>query len=684
MSVSKSENVIIWSRPSLIPNVIVIFTSIEAVALAPKFSVLAGGGAVIGGTPWTRPDEFPATAAEYLNMNATAKEDLSTLHRDDLDFLKAHPELDAVANTSVIKFLKDHPDVVDFFKALRAGESKDRCAGRHKCDERSLQQHAADNPVSATLAFERTIRLMREVLIAIPNGKTTKPFHERPKGCFGIPLADLYVKESNSRQSQHVHQQLLTGNSPAYLTDIAHEEALRDALLKALETHVQCELPLEYHAAELTRDSLRVPKSRDAAFQPRRTSDELAHQSLQAASNHNTHVHCMTCTKGPRGSIGCRMCKPSPHGKSSTTLTQLHVIEEGDDIEDQYNTSPLYSGYNGFPQEDKSKFARPNRLPFRCPCCYAGGVLDKRPPLPLPERDAALLKRDGKRDIAYTVTLAVPKNTSQGPDERALALEFGRQLLPGDVIDDNDKLAAFVRDARTYGHAKVYCPDSDGDRQAIDQFSAILDDDQKFTKVLMRKGNAPLLAKLKGLLETSSETSSITTIRELLFVWSDPRNVCRNGLIADFSPLISSCLGCNNNPLNLGAGASSISVAMYQIKYMGKETTEIALASSVLVDAQKSIRDHPSVAEDSGSLGRNAMHFMQRILNSAESEMEATRAASIVLGLASSGAACCAHGGDALLIKWWMMLAHRSVMPHPSVSTHRSPQSVPHRWAGQQ
>ena len=154
----------------------------------------------------------------------------------------------------------------------------------------------------------------------------------------------------------------------------------------------------------------------------------------------------------------------------------------------------------------------------------------------------------------------------------------------------------------------------------------------------MRKGNAPLLAKLKGLLETSSETSSITTIRELLFVWSDPRNVCRNGLIADFSPLISSCLGCNNNPLNLGAGASSISVAMYQIKYMGKETTEIALASSVLVDAQKSIRDHPSVAEDSGSLGRNAMHFMQRILNSAESEMEATRAASIVLGLASSGA----------------------------------------------
>ena len=44
---------IIWSRRSLIPYVIVIFTSREAVALAPKSRVLAGGGAVVGGAPGT-------------------------------------------------------------------------------------------------------------------------------------------------------------------------------------------------------------------------------------------------------------------------------------------------------------------------------------------------------------------------------------------------------------------------------------------------------------------------------------------------------------------------------------------------------------------------------------------------------------------------------------------------------
>ena len=43
--------VIIWSRRSVIPNVIVIFTRSEAVALAPKPRVLAESGAVIGGAP---------------------------------------------------------------------------------------------------------------------------------------------------------------------------------------------------------------------------------------------------------------------------------------------------------------------------------------------------------------------------------------------------------------------------------------------------------------------------------------------------------------------------------------------------------------------------------------------------------------------------------------------------------
>ena len=51
MSLSKTEYVIIWSRRSLILYAIVIFTSSEAVALAPKSRVLAGRGAVIGGAP---------------------------------------------------------------------------------------------------------------------------------------------------------------------------------------------------------------------------------------------------------------------------------------------------------------------------------------------------------------------------------------------------------------------------------------------------------------------------------------------------------------------------------------------------------------------------------------------------------------------------------------------------------
>ena len=51
MSLPNSEYVISWARRSLIPNMIVIFTRSEAVALAPKSRILGGGGTASGGSP---------------------------------------------------------------------------------------------------------------------------------------------------------------------------------------------------------------------------------------------------------------------------------------------------------------------------------------------------------------------------------------------------------------------------------------------------------------------------------------------------------------------------------------------------------------------------------------------------------------------------------------------------------
>ena len=60
------------------------------------------------------------------------------------------------------------------------------------------------------------------------------------------------------------------------------------------------------------------------------------------------------------------------------------------------------------------------------------------------------------------------------------------------------------------------------------------------------------------------------------------------------------------------------------------------------MDAHKNVHKYPSQAEDSGTSERYAKHFIQHVLNHACMELEATQAASIVLGIGSSG------GSDAI------------------------------------
>ena len=89
---------------------------------------------------------------------------------------------------------------------------------------------------------------------------------------------------------------------------------------------------------------------------------------------------------------------------------------------------------------------------------------------------------------------------------------------------------------------------------------------------------------------------------------------------------------CNTNSTPLGAGAASVATSLYQIKYIGKETTEIAVAGPVFLDAQNKVDKYESKAEDKGSEKRRAMNFAHYVLNHASMELAATQAASLVLG----------------------------------------------------
>ena len=72
---------------------------------------------------------------------------------------------------------------------------------------------------------------------------------------------------------------------------------------------------------------------------------------------------------------------------------------------------------------------------------------------------------------------------------------------------------------------------------------------------------------------------------------------------------------------------------------MSKECVEIAVASTMLLDAHKQLTEFGSSADDRDSdpLTRRAKFFCARVINHASMEMAAVQAAGVVLGMRSSG-----------------------------------------------
>jgi hypothetical protein len=73
---------------------------------------------------------------------------------------------------------------------------------------------------------------------------------------------------------------------------------------------------------------------------------------------------------------------------------------------------------------------------------------------------------------------------------------------------------------------------------------------------------------------------------------------------------------------------------MVQVKYLAKDANSPAHILSVLMDARAHVALHPSVADDSGTVLRTAMHTLTRVMNTLNgvSEVSATTAALCLLG----------------------------------------------------
>ena len=580
-----------------------------------------------------------------------------------------------------------------------------------------MQRLAVDNPIATTLVFNHTVENARAHLIGrSKQRKTNDPLHARDRGIWGVCSSNHDVKETNDRASLHIHGQAHGGATPALVADLASDPELCDLMMKAIDTQVSGELPLEYHAAGLAQERLRVAKRRDAAYcLPELPSEEefntkakyagdrarfveykafldrvwwpeFKHHAFVVVMNRHTHEHMKSCCKGNHGKIGCRFGAPWPHNRQKTQCLELRP---------SWQTGEL-------PVSEHD---------VRCPVCFADGALSDRA-LNESERELALENEARRRDLFFT-THDPSSPDGSGVDSRILSVEIRRRLFPiaeegapSSQLEEGvgrERLQAAVRDIEARHGSRAAAGAMEVDEpvepvlapEELEQLVAestrqrapwsklrrdtglegrqlfakaratmcrLVGPTQKLGRLLDRTDFAALRHRIEQLAaEPSTEVEESAgedferkerrRMDELIGVlddwtWKGVDAVkrpcvmaCRNAIIADFTMVLAGCVKSNAVPLHLGAGTGSKAAAMYQIKYMGKDSVEISASANVLIEAHRHVHDPltASTAEDTGEAERNAKHFAQHVVNCANMELELNQAAGIVLGIHSSG-----------------------------------------------
>jgi hypothetical protein len=137
-------------------------------------------------------------------------------------------------------------------------------------------------------------------------------------------------------------------------------------------------------------------------------------------------------------------------------------------------------------------------------------------------------------------------------------------------------------------------------------------------------------------IETTNEESNATDVLKLTIdlleryenLSPENKNIVnkvllkRNGLIVEFNEVITALLGCNTNVGVLGSEEQAKSTLCYLLKYVTKPTSEITHSISLIQNARRTVEEYPSVAEDSGTNRRTAMHILNRITNKISSTIE--------------------------------------------------------------
>jgi len=473
--------------------------------------------------------------------------------------------------------------------------------------EAAVRARGASNPVATSEAFRLIMDVLTRVLLGLASdqdSKKTKPMSEREKGIMGTPVAYYFVCETSGRLALHGHGITFGGPTTQLLLNVAEHENIMAKLTEALNTLACGMVSPMVHAVEALRVGLsvrgaRVPMPR-AAYRraaPSAASDPELWSSYVDAAAHssNRHRHCDTCHKGKTGLLRCRGGIKKPHPVQKTEIVQLLPPrpprgavggeEEDEDMETQ-----------GGPVVERE-------VPR---CSQFGGCC------PSSRRSLAVRVVKPRPRKLYMARL-VPR------DMRVLNIELVRPL-----VDPPAELKKIATNEAAMSMSDIEALKLLKEALATPEAAAALKNDDVATPELRRR-----LDNVTG----PEARRIIHGLRKLS---------CANAKIAEYNDVLTAALRCNNAVVLLGGGECARACMYYMVKYVTKNSVELAASLSVFAGALKHVEKYKSKAEDSGTSERDARYWSQRILNSLQGAMELsdTQAAAMLLNATASVGSC--------------------------------------------
>ena len=173
-----------------------------------------------------------------------------------------------------------------------------------------LQWLATQNPVATTLFYEQLMEAVFAAIIGVPPSHRRRksiPAPTRPRGGFGKGCAWSLVHETNGRKSFHFHASFHGGSVPALLANVVGIAELEAAVAAALDSVYRAWVPLDVHALDAARRSLKVVAVKHTYSNvPAPPCDEESLQKFQREAcfrglQYGFHTHAQTCHKGKAG-----------------------------------------------------------------------------------------------------------------------------------------------------------------------------------------------------------------------------------------------------------------------------------------------------------------------------------------------------------------------------------------------